>query len=54
MRQDTTKETKAVRFNPDAPHGEVFGLPGVRYEQAGRLFNSAGEDVTARADEVVE
>jgi hypothetical protein len=29
------------RFNPNLPFGEVYGMPGVAYEQRGQNYNSA-------------
>lgn len=34
------------QFNKDAPYGDVSGLPGVRYYQAGHHFNAQGEYLT--------
>lgn len=34
-------QTLAPRFNPKAPYGDVFGMPGVAYDQNGTLYNDA-------------
>ncbi|HKB59827.1 MAG TPA: hypothetical protein VKC56_07240 [Gallionellaceae bacterium] len=30
-------------FDPQRPHGYIYGLPGVAFEQGGRLFNHRGQ-----------
>ena len=37
--------TKPV-FDKDKPYGEVFGLPGIRYQQNGNSFNARHEYVS--------
>jgi hypothetical protein len=34
-------------------HGEVFGVPGVKWEQAGRLYDTTGRQVTIQNDMAV-
>lgn len=31
-----------TRFNPEHPHGHIYGLPGVAFEQDGKLFTARG------------
>jgi len=33
-------------FDKDKPYGEVWGIPGVSYEQAGKLYNAQEKEVT--------
>jgi len=42
-----------VSFRSDQPHGEVFGVAGVKWEQAGRLYDTLGRQVTIQNDMAV-
>ena len=33
------------KFNQNEPYGEIFGAPGVRYQQGGHMFSPKGEYV---------
>jgi hypothetical protein len=36
------------------PHDEVYGLPGIKWSQGGRLYDLAGHPVTFRREETGE
>ena len=48
---EPVKESRpsGARFDPDQPHGmvsgEIEGMPGARYFQAGRYFTATGKQV---------
>ncbi|WP_109477706.1 hypothetical protein [Paraburkholderia sp. C35] len=40
-----------MTFNPKKPHGIVYGVTGVAYEQDGKYYSPAGEVMTLPKDE---
>ena len=42
-----------MSLNKDLMHGEVFGVPGVKWEQAGRLYDTLGRQVVIQNDMAV-
>lgn len=40
-------------LNKQAPHGQVFGMAGVAWEQAGQLFDFAGYPVDGNGERIV-
>lgn len=40
-----------MKFDPKKPHGLVYGVSGVAYEQDGRYYSPAGELMTMPKDE---
>jgi hypothetical protein len=39
-----------MRFRPDQPHAQVYGLPGVQWQQHGRYYRHNGELVDGDPD----
>lgn len=42
------------RFRPHLDHGQVFGIPGVAFDQEGQLYNSNHEPVTIEGKVITE
>lgn len=40
-----------MSFDPKKPHGLVYGVTGVAYEQNGKYYSPAGEQMTLPKDE---
>jgi len=44
-------EGLALQLDRSRPYGEVFGPSAHRYEQDGRLFDNAGNEIVTKRDE---